>query len=123
MRKLAAAAAAAMIAGCGGISKQELDTVKAELIANDEKMAAQLKADLTGVKGDFVTVQKIEQQVNKKLDELNKLQADLAELAKRLEVKIDSANANVLKVFEFEERLLSERLATVRAIIEELKKK
>ncbi len=113
----------ALLAGCGGVSKQDLDTVKAELLANDEKKAAQLKQELTGVKDDFVTVQKIEQQVNKKLDELTKLQGELAELSKRLEVKIDTANANVLKVFEFEERLLSERLATVRAIIEELKKK
>ena len=35
--------------GCGGVSKQELDTVKAELLANDEKTKSSLKSELTGI--------------------------------------------------------------------------
>ncbi len=118
-----AALVAASAAGCAGVSKQELDTVKAELIANDAKTAAALKAELTGIDQKYVTVQQIENRVGKQLEEMAKLLRELTELKKELVDKVNLANANVIKSLEFEEKLMSDRLAQLRLMIEELKKR
>jgi hypothetical protein len=117
------ALAAATAAGCGGVSKQDLDTVKAELIANDKSTAAALKSELTGIDQKYVTVQQIENRVGKQLEEMSKLLSELQELKKDLVEKVNLANSNVIKSLEFEEKLMSDRLAQLRLMIEELKKK
>lgn len=117
------ALAAASAAGCGGVSKQELDSVKAEMIANDARTAAALKSELTGIDQKYVTVQQIENRVGKQLEEMAKLLKELQELKKELVDKVDLANSNVIKSLEFEEKLMSDRLAQLRLMIEELKKK
>ena len=117
------ALAAATAAGCGGVTKQELDTVKAELIANDASTAAALKAELTGIDQKYVTVQQIENRVGKQMEEIAKLLKELQELRKELVDKVNLANSNVIKSLEFEEKLMSDRLAQLRLMIEELKKK
>lgn len=117
------ALAAATAAGCGGVSKQDLDTVKAELIANDASTAAALKAELTGIDQKYVTVQQIENRVGKQMEEISKLLKELQELRKELVDKVNLANSNVIKSLEFEEKLMSDRLAQLRLMIEELKKK
>ena len=53
--------------GCGGVTKQELDTVKAELLANDEKTKSSLKSELTGIDQKYVTVQQLQMKVEKQL--------------------------------------------------------
>ena len=110
-------------AGCAEVSRQDLDAVKAELIANDAKTAAQLKSELTGIDQKYVTVQQIENRVGKQLEEMAKLMQELKELRKELVDKVNLANANVIKSLEFEEKLMSDRLAQLRLMIEELKKK
>ncbi len=117
------ALAAATAAGCGGVSKQDLDTVKAELIAHDLKTASTLKSELTGIDQKYVTVQQIENRVGKQLEEMAKLLKELQELRKELVDKVNLANSNVIKSLEFEEKLMSDRLAQLRLMIEELKKK
>jgi hypothetical protein len=109
--------------GCGGVSKQELDTVKAELLAHDEQVKSSLKSELTGVDQKYVLVQQIQIKVEKQLDELAKMQEKLTELAKSVEERTAVATGNALKVVTFEEKLMSERLAELRSLIEELKKK
>lgn len=109
--------------GCGGVSKQELDTVKAELLAHDEQMRSSLKTELTGIDKQYATVQKLENKVEKTLEELVKLQAALTELAKSLDARANVATGNALKAMQFEEKMMSERLAELRSLIEELKKK
>jgi hypothetical protein len=109
--------------GCGGVSKQELDTVKAELLAHDEQVKSSLKSELTGVDQKYVLVQQIQIKVEKQLDELAKMQEKLTELAKSVEERTTVATGNALKVVTFEEKLMSERLAELRSLIEELKKK
>ncbi len=109
--------------GCGGVSKQELDSVKAELLAHDEQVKSSLKTELTGVDQKYVLVQQIQIKVEKQLDDLAKLQEKLTELGKSVEERTNVATGNALKVLTFEEKLLSERLAELRSLIEELKKK
>ena len=109
--------------GCGGVSKQDLDSVKAELLAHDEQVKSSLKSELTGVDQKYILVQQIQIKVEKQLDELAKLQDKLNELAKSVEDRTNVATGNALKVLSFEEKLLSERLAELRSLIEELKKK
>ncbi len=121
MRRLALCAAAAILAGCGGVSKQELDAVKAEMLANDEQKAAALRQELSGVKDDYVKVQKIEQEVIARLAEMKKLQEQLTQLSQELQVRSERAATSSLKVLEFEEKLLSDRLAELRRLIQELK--
>src|SRR5687767_15047281 len=87
------ALAAATAAGCGGVSKQDLDTVKAELIANDASTAAALKAELTGIDQKYVTVQQIENRVGKQMEEIAKLLKELQELRKELVDKVNLANS------------------------------
>ena len=127
MKILAAAAVAAVAsvaAGCaGGVSKEEMQTMRQELLAHDAQIEAKLRTDLTGTEQKYVRVQQLEGEVNKKLDELTKMEKEITELSKSLQSRIDTANTNVLKLLEFEDRLLSERLASVRGMIEELKKK
>ena len=109
--------------GCGGVTKQELDTVKAELLANDEKTKSSLKTELTGIDQKYVTVQQLQMKVEKQLEEMQKLAAQLNELAKSIDARANVATGNALKSLQFEEKMLSERLAELRSLIEELKKK
>jgi len=109
--------------GCGGVSKQELDSVKAELLANDEKMRSSLKTELTGIDQKYVTVQQLQMKVEKQLEELTKLKNDLTELAKSLDARANVATGNALKAMQFEEKIMVERLTELRNLIEELKKK
>jgi len=109
--------------GCGGVSKQELDTVKAELLAHDEQVKSSLKTELTGVDQKYVTVQQLQLKVEKQLEEMAKLYKDLTELGKSLDMRANVATGNALKSLQFEEKMMSERLAELRSLIEELKKK
>jgi hypothetical protein len=109
--------------GCGGVSKQELDSVKAELLAHDEKMKSSLKTELTGIDQKDVTVQQLQMKVEKQLEDMTKLKNELTELSKSLDARANVATGSALKSLQFEEKLLSERLAELRALIEELKKK
>jgi hypothetical protein len=109
--------------GCGGVSKQELDSVKAELLANDEKTKSSLKTELTGIDQKYVTVQQLQMKVEKMLDDMGKLHTQLTELAKSLDSRANVATGNALKSMQFEEKMMSERLAELRLLIEELKKK
>ncbi len=109
--------------GCGGVTKQELDSVKAELLNHDETTKAQLKQELTGIDQKYVTVQQLQLKVEKQLDELTKLQKELTDLAKSVDDRANVATGNALKSLQFEEKLMSERLAELRSLIEELKKK
>ena len=109
--------------GCGGVSKQELDSVKAELLAHDEQMKSSLKTELTGIDQKYVTVQQLQMKVEKQLEELNKLKAELTELGKSVDMRANVATASALKALQFEEKMMSERLAELRSLIEELKKK
>ncbi|MBI3857507.1 MAG: hypothetical protein HY293_17640 [Planctomycetes bacterium] len=109
--------------GCGGVSKQELDAVKAELLAHDDQVKSSLKTELTGIDQKYVTVQQLQMDVKKQLDEMSKLQVSLTELAKSVEARANVATWNALKAMQFEEKMMSERLAELRSLIEELKKK
>lgn len=109
--------------GCGGVSKQELDAVKAELLAHDEQGKASLRTELTGIDQKYVTVQQLQGKVERQLDELQKLHTTLTELAKSIDARADVATGNTLKAMQFEEKMLSERLAELRSLIEELKKR
>lgn len=109
--------------GCGGVSKQDLESVKQELLAHDEQVKAQLKTELTGIDQKYVTVQQLQLKVEKQLDDLTKLQKELTELAKSVDERSNVATGNALKALQFEEKMMSERLAELRSLIEELKKK
>jgi hypothetical protein len=109
--------------GCGGVSKQELDTVKAELLAHDEQVKSSLKTELTGIDQKYVTVQQLQMRVEKQLEEMAKLKNELIELQKSLDSRANVATGNALKAMQFEEKMMSERLGELRVLIEELKKK
>ena len=109
--------------GCGGVSKQELEATKAELLAHDEQVKSQLKTELTGIDQKYVTVQQLQLKVEKQLEDLTKLQKELTELAKSVDERTNVATGNALKSLQFEEKMMSERLAELRSLIEELKKK
>ena len=109
--------------GCGGVSKQELDTVKAELLAHDEQVKSSLKTELTGIDQKYVTVQQLQMKVEKQLEELAKLKGELTELANSLDARANVATGNALKAMQFEEKIMVERLTELRNLIEELKKK
>jgi hypothetical protein len=109
--------------GCGGVSKQELDSVKAELLSHDELVKNQLKTELTGIDQKYVTVQQLQLKVEKQLEDMAKLQKELTDLAKSVDERATVATNNTLKGLQFEEKLMSERLAELRSLIEELKKK
>jgi predicted nuclease with TOPRIM domain len=123
MKGILGAGVVLAVIGCADVSRQDVETVKAELLANDARMVAELKRDLTGIDQKYVTVQQLQQDVRKQLDEMAKLHKDLTELGKHLEVLGQVAAGQVLKALQFEEKMMSERLAELRLLIEELKKK
>lgn len=115
--------AVAALAGCGGVTKQEMDTLEQKLMARDDQMAARLKSDLTGVDAKYVQVQQLHLKIEKQMEDMNKLLKELQVLKVELVEKVGLANTNVLRSLEFEERLMGDRLAQLRLLIEELKKK
>ena len=116
------ATAAALIGCAGGVTKEQMDTMKAELLANDATQAAKLKSELTGIDQKYVTVQQLQLRVEKQLDEMSKLLKELQAVRGELTASVNLANTNVIKSLEFEEKLMSDRLAQLRLMIEELKK-
>jgi len=94
----------------------------AELLANDATQAAQLKSELTGVDQKYVTVQQLQLRVEKQLEDMAKLMKELQGVRGELTASVNLANTNVVKSLEFEEKLMSDRLAQLRLMIEELKK-
>ena len=109
--------------GCGGVSKQELDAVKQELVSRDEEVKSSLRSELTGIDQKYVTVQQLQMKVEKQLEEMQKLSAQLNEVVKSVDARATTAAGSALKSLQFEEKLMSERLAELRSLIEELKKK
>src|ERR1043165_327964 len=99
--------------GCGGVSKQELDTGKAELLAHDEQVKSSLKTELTGIDQKYVTVQQLQMRVEKQLEEMAKLKNELIELQKSLDSRANVATGNALKAMQFEEKMMSERLGAL----------
>ena len=123
MRITATLLLAAAAAGCGGgVTKEELDTLDQKLRARDDQVAANLRSELTGVDKKFNDVQQLQTKVEQQLGEMARLVKELQDLKKELSDRVGVANANVLKSLEFEERLMSDRLAQLRLLIEELKK-
>jgi len=68
-------------------------------------------------------VQQLQLKVEKQLEDMTKLQKELTDLAKSVDERANVATNNTLKGLQFEEKLMSERLAELRSLIEELKKK
>lgn len=124
MKILVLAGVAAIAAGCGGgVTKEELQTMRQELLAHDVQESSKLRNELSGVNEKYISVQQLQLKVEKQLKDMDELQKTLTETSRAIQAKVDLANTNVLKVLEFEERLLAERLASIRGMIEELKKK
>jgi hypothetical protein len=123
MKRMAIVGVAVMAVGCAGVSKQELESVKAECQAHTEKTASTLRSEMTKIDTKYIDMQQLGLKVEKQLRDLDELQKSLIELSKKLDVKVDLANTNVVKVLEFEETMLAERLATVRSMLADLKKK
>ena len=112
----------AVLAGCAsGVKKEELDILKRELLANDAKKAAELLQKVTGVDQKYVLVQQLEGDVNRRVEESIALDQKLKETSAAMDAKVERASTSVLRMLEFEERMLKERLATIRSLIEELK--
>lgn len=109
--------------GCGGVSKQEFDALRAEMTSRDEEVKSSLRSELTGIDKKYVTVQQLQNTVEKQLDEMKKLAVQLNEVSKSTDAKANVAASNALKALQFEEKMMSERLAELRSLIEELKKK
>ena len=107
----AVTATASALLSCGGVSKQDLDSVKAELLANDATQAAKLKSELTGVDQKYVTVQQLQLRVEKQLDDMAKLMKELQGVRGELTASVNLANTNVVKSLEFEENTTPSRLA------------
>ncbi len=123
MKKLGWLLLAASIGGCGGVTRQELDAVRTECLAHDDIVAGEIRKDITGTKEKYILVQEIEQRVQKMLDEMIKLKGELSELSKAVDARANTASGTAVKALQFEEKMMSERLAELRALIEELKKK
>jgi len=109
--------------GCGGVSKQEVDALKQEMISRDGEVKSSLRTELTGIDQKYVTVQQLQMKVEKQLEEMQKLAVQLNELSKAIDAKATTASNNTLRALQFEEKMMSERLAELRSLIEELKKK
>jgi RNAse (barnase) inhibitor barstar len=121
--RVAVVLAAAAAVGCGGgVTREEMDTLEQKLKARDDQVAANLRSELTGVDKKFNDVQQLHNRVEQQLGEMSRLVKELQELKKELTDRVTVANANVIKSLEFEERMMSQRLAELRLLIEELKK-
>ena len=121
MKRIVFCLGVAVLAGCAGVSKEEMDLMRRELLANDAAKAAELKAELTGVDQKYVRVQQLELDVRRRLEELNALQKKMTETSAAMDEKVSLASTSVLRMLEFEERMLAERLSTIRDLIKELK--
>jgi hypothetical protein len=67
-------------------------------------------------------MQQLQMKVEKQLEDAGKLLKDMGALRAELTASVNLANSNVIKSLEFEEKLMSDRLAQLRLLIEDLKK-
>lgn len=124
MRKIVGAVLAGVLAGCGSapaVTREDLEALKAHLAANQREEAAKLRQELTGVDQKYVLVQQVEQRVVKQLEEMARLQRELNDMAREMKSDVSLAQSSVLKMLDFEERLMAERLANLRELIGQLK--
>src|ERR1043166_2114989 len=90
MRILALAGVAALAAGCGGgVTKEEMQTMRQELLAHEAQESAKLRSELTGVDQKYVTTQQLQLKVEKQLKDMEELSKQMTELSKTLQVKVD----------------------------------
>ena len=76
---------------------------------------------MTGIDQKYVTVQQLQLRIEERLVQMKELHQALTELSTRLDAKVDLAVSNVIRALEFEERLMTDRLAQLRSMIQELK--
>ncbi|MHC4606827.1 MAG: hypothetical protein ACYTAF_07795 [Planctomycetota bacterium] len=125
MNRLALAGLLAVIAaGCasGGASKDELQLIEDRLSARIAESAAAVRNELTDAKKKYPDVVAAERKVLNALQDLEKMRGDVTNGMVNMEKLVAAARADMLQILEAEERLLTDRLMSIRAVIERLRK-
>lgn len=128
----------AVLVGCGGgpppntATKEELKALKDEQDAKHQKSSetmdakfreASLEVDkkLLELSKGLPEMLKTYQEMKNTLEDLKKLKEELQSSVAAIEKKVTTANDNLIKSLEMEQKLLTDRLAELKATIEELK--
>lgn len=129
MRRLVTLIAFATFAGCGGGSSIPPDMATRSDVKDAEDRLQRkitdsglgIKDDLAMVKVKLPDIMAAQKSVELALADLRALQQSVDKSNKEMEAKVAAARGDMLKILEAEERLLTERLASIREVIQALK--
>jgi len=129
MKKVSLILATLLGVSCGGgaskasepATKTEMEYLEARLRQHIAQERLDIEKNLSEAKGKLPDVLAAEARVKAALEELRKLQAEVEEDRKQMEQKVTAAREELLQVLEGEEKLLVDRLRTLRAVLEQLR--
>lgn len=108
---LAAGLLAIAVAGCRTADRDEMKTLEARLNANLEKKVAEVERKILDVDKKLTGLLQIQQKIDRAAAEMERHSGHL-----------QSANQRLILMLETQQRVLKEQLATINALIEELKR-
>ena len=110
-RMMLCVVAAGIVAGCGGISKQDLDNLETKLDAKIAQTAAEMDRKVNATDAKYANMLAIEQQVKNGVEQI-------ASNKKLLE----NANATMTQILTAQKNALKEQLKSVEDQLDALKK-
>ncbi len=135
---LVLAAAGLALAGCGGPPKnmatqEELAALRTDHegkikgVSDDldrklKESVFELEKRMTSAFKELPEMLATYQKMKNTLEDLAKLKEELEKRVAATDLKVETANKNLITVLEAEEKLLSERVAEIRRTLEQLKK-
>ena len=112
MKSLIAAVILLVGVGCAGVKPEELQALEGRTRADLAKESANLSKQITEMDKKYATVMQLENRTTKSLEQIEKWSAQLGR-----------ANDQMIQILEAQEKALKDQLATVEAILADLKKK
>ncbi len=112
MKMIGAASLLILVAGCGGVSVQDLDNLEKRVDANIAKTAAEMDRKITATDAKYAKMLAMEQKVQNGVERIDGN-------AKLLE----SANDRMILILTAQKNALKEQLDSVNAQLEALQKK
>ena len=121
MRLIVLMSLVAFAAGCGGVGQKEMDMLEQRLGNEIEASATRVKGELTDVARELPKVVASAHKVEAALKEFQELRKAVEASQGDMYAKVKGARRDMLSILEAEEKLLVDRLTSLRDVIQTLR--
>ncbi len=121
MRLIVLMSLVAFAAGCGGVGQKELDMLEQRLGNEIQASATRVKGELTDVARELPKVVAAANKVESALKDFRELRKAVESSQGDMDAKVKGARKDMLAIVEAEEKLLVDRLTSLRDVIQTLR--